>query len=243
MTGVQTCALPICIQTPSSSSGAQQTIAGLQPSTTYVFKAWGKVATGGEQLAIGVKNYGGAETWTTDTSTTWQQNSTTFTTGPTNTSATIYCYKASGSGSGFCDDYTLDGLAPNGGFENGIGAWTPIYTNDSFIVPSPTHTGQFALETPTGGHNGVQEVISGLSPSTTYTLRGWGAVATAGEELRIGVYNYGGSETYASLYGTSFGQATVTFTTGSTSTSATIYCLKQSGYGVGYCDDVTLTGP
>lgn len=86
----------------------EQYVAGLLPNTSYTLTAWGKVATSGEQLQIGVKAYSGsAGVYQTLTSTSYTQVTVTFTTGATNTSARITLYKTTGSGAAYGDDYTL----------------------------------------------------------------------------------------------------------------------------------------
>lgn len=53
--------------------------------------------------------------------------------------------------------------------------------------------------------------------------------------------DFGGTETYTNLATTSYTQAAVLFTTGSSSTSATVFCWKNSGgSGAGYCDDLAV---
>lgn len=230
------------LQTAASTGGVNQDITGLMPDVTYVLTGWGRTANSGESVYIGVKSFGNPELSVPLTGTSWQQGTIAFTTGTSNTTATIYCYKVSGSGAGYCDDYTLTPLLVNGGFETASRApWLGIQTDEGFVVPHDAHNGTFALETPINGHDGVQEIVTGLVAGGTYQLRGYGKVVNAGEELRIGVYNYGGTEMYASVTSTSYTQGSVTFTLGATSTSATVYCLKQSGLDVGYCDDLTLT--
>ncbi|WP_405766113.1 carbohydrate binding domain-containing protein [Streptomyces sp. NBC_01538] len=95
------------LQTGAAASGVEQSATGLAPSTTYLVTGWAKVATGGEQVAVGVKNFGGTETSSSASGTAYSQQPIFFTTGNTNTSATTYCYKNSGSAAGYCDDYTL----------------------------------------------------------------------------------------------------------------------------------------
>ncbi|MCX4759744.1 hypothetical protein OG562_01820 [Streptomyces sp. NBC_01275] len=52
------------LTTAASGSGANQALTGLTPSTTYLLTGWAKVATAGETLAIGVRSFGGTETFT-----------------------------------------------------------------------------------------------------------------------------------------------------------------------------------
>ncbi len=70
----------------------QETVTGLSPNTTYTFSAYGYSNTSGSWGYIGVKNFGGTETSTTFSQTSWGLDEVTFTTGATNTSALMYFY-------------------------------------------------------------------------------------------------------------------------------------------------------
>lgn len=227
-----------------NASGAEQTITGLTPSTSYVFTGWGKAASSSAPVYIGVKGYGGADTSKAITSTSYSSESLAFTTGPTATSVTVYCYKSSGA-TGYCDDLGENSLLKNGGFESGtLGSWSNIYSNgdddDNFVVAQHQKDGRFALQTSINGHRGVEQQVTGLVAGGKYTLSGWAKVAKAGEEVRIGAYGFGSAEQYASVTSAGYTQVNVTFTVGANSSSAKIYCLKESGLDIGYCDTLSL---
>ncbi|MGH1553526.1 hypothetical protein ACRAWF_20775 [Streptomyces sp. L7] len=95
------------LQTGVSASGAIQTVSGLMPGGSYLLAAWAKVGTAGEEVAVGVKSFGGTETYLRGSTTTYTQEPIFFTTGVSNTAASVYCYKNSGSAAGYCDDYTV----------------------------------------------------------------------------------------------------------------------------------------
>lgn len=95
------------LQTGVSASGGIQTVSGLTSSGSYLLAAWAKVATAGEEVAVGVKSFGGTETYLRASTTSYTQQPIFFTTGGSTTSADVYCYKNSGSAAGYCDDYTL----------------------------------------------------------------------------------------------------------------------------------------
>ncbi|MEU2428504.1 right-handed parallel beta-helix repeat-containing protein [Streptomyces sp. NPDC007861] len=83
-------------------------VVAVQPNTTYVLAGWTKVSGAGNEVALGVKNHGNPEQRapsTTDTA--YQPSSVTFTTGPTATTATVYCYLRAGTGAAHCDDLHL----------------------------------------------------------------------------------------------------------------------------------------
>ncbi|WNR46001.1 carbohydrate binding domain-containing protein [Paenibacillus roseipurpureus] len=87
--------------------GSAEQIITVQPNTTYTLKGRGKVAVNGESFTLGVKNFGGTSVSVPFTSLQYTENSLTFTTGATNTAATIYMYKATGTGAAYGDDVTV----------------------------------------------------------------------------------------------------------------------------------------
>lgn len=91
----------------SSSDTAQcnQTVA-VQPNTTYSLSGWVR----GSNVYLGVN--GGASTWTTSPS-AYSPLTVSFTTGASQTSATIYVHGWYAQGSYYADDISLDG--PGGG--------------------------------------------------------------------------------------------------------------------------------
>ncbi|MDX3247126.1 carbohydrate binding domain-containing protein [Streptomyces sp. ME18-1-4] len=235
------------LTTQASGSGANQNLTGLSPNTTYLLTGWAKVANAGETLAIGVKNYGGTETFTNVATSSYTQAAVLFTTGSSSTTATIYCWKnTGGAGAGYCDDIAVEALssATNGvanpGFESGaLSPWAQSTGMASSVVASNTRTGTYSLQTGASASGAIQ-TVSGLDSSGTYLLAGWAKVATAGEEVAVGVKSFGGTETYLRTSATSYAQQPIFFTTGATTTSAAAYCYKNSGSSAGYCDDYTL---
>ncbi|MDQ0577182.1 carbohydrate binding domain-containing protein [Agromyces albus] len=234
------------VQTGNANSGVENVVSGLTPSTTYLLSAWVKVGVVGEQLAIGVKNYGGTETYSKSTDSAWALNTVAFTTGSTNTTATVYCYKNAGTGPGFCDDFSIvkltnpASLVANGGFETGSrspwGLSSPVAVS---VTASAAHSGSFGLTTG-AANSGVQQTISGLQPGTTYVLTGW-LHAALGEQIALGVKSFGAAESFHQVAGAAYAPAAVVFTTGTASTQATVYCYKNTGSAAGACDDLAVT--
>lgn len=100
---------------PSSAArGAEQTIHGLRPATSYTFSGW--VRTSGQQVRFGVKNHGQAEGSTafTGSGNTWQRAAHTFTTGASATTATVYAFIPAGTAVSAVDldDFTLAEALP-----------------------------------------------------------------------------------------------------------------------------------
>ncbi|MEU9343375.1 carbohydrate binding domain-containing protein [Streptomyces sp. NPDC048278] len=235
------------LTTTAGSSGANQALTGLSPGTTYLLTGWAKVATAGETLAIGVKNFGGTETYTNIATTSYSQAAVLFTTGSSTTTATVYCWKnAGGSGAGYCDDLAVEPLSSatnavtNPGYETGaLTPWTQSTGTASSVVASNARSGTYALQTGVSASGAIQ-TVSGLTSSGSYLLVGWAKVATAGEEVAVGVKSFGGTETYLRASTTSYAQQPLFFTTGVSTTSAGVYCYKNSGSAAGYCDDYSL---
>ncbi len=95
------CALRL--NTSAAARGAEHEIRGLKPSTTYTLGAWLK--GDGQPVRLGVKNHGAEETSSTVTGSGggWTPGSHTFTTGPSNTSATVFAAIPAGSNTAAVD--------------------------------------------------------------------------------------------------------------------------------------------
>ncbi|MEO7100887.1 MAG: family 16 glycosylhydrolase [Luteolibacter sp.] len=108
----------------AAARGAEQTIYGLKPNTTYNLTGWAR--TSGQPIRFGVKNHGAAEAYTTFTGTgnIWQKATNTFTTGSAATSATLYVYIPAGSnvGAADVDDFLLTEALPAEWSVAGIGS-------------------------------------------------------------------------------------------------------------------------
>jgi hypothetical protein len=131
-------------------------------------------------------------------------------------------------------------LVQNNGFENGSGNWNIQW--NAAVVTSGARTGISAVRVGNGTAQGTAEqTITGLSASTTYTLKVFGKV-DPGVTVAVGAKNFGGSETSTTISSSIYAEGSLTFTTGSSSTSAIIYFYKNnSGSGYAYGDDFELT--
>jgi beta-glucanase (GH16 family) len=89
-----------------SPAAAEQRIFGLAPNTTYQLTGWAD-AQGDGEVRLGVKYFGGAELWTSQSAYGYKQLSVRFTTGPHNSTATIYCSKPTGSQNAYFDDIAI----------------------------------------------------------------------------------------------------------------------------------------
>jgi len=102
------------------------------------------------------------------------------------------------------------------------------------VVSGNSRSGNYSART-SASISGFEQTIA-VSPITTYNLSGWAKVMNNGETVWIGAKGYGGSETSWAVTTTGYSQASLSFTTGSSSTQATVYCYKHTGSGYAYCD-------
>ena len=97
----------------TASNGAEQRVTGLEPNSSYRLSGWG-MSAGPEAILIGVKDYGGEELRVSFSETEYSEDSLTFTTGLSNTQATIYAYKHSDDTPAYADDLVLTYEGPSG---------------------------------------------------------------------------------------------------------------------------------
>jgi beta-glucanase (GH16 family) len=132
-------------------------------------------------------------------------------------------------------------LVLNPGFETGaLSPWTSF--GAVVVVNTDAHTGTFAAKIT--GRGAPEQVVSGLSQNTAYTVSGWAKVGTAGDSICIGAKEYDGTSNQVSqcVTLTSYLQVAAAFTTGAANTSAKVFCYHSAGGNkVAYCDDFTLT--
>ncbi len=78
------------LNNPDADRSAAQFVAGLKPSTSYQWSCW--MRTHNQLLRLGVRAHGEAESYTgkTGANWAWTRHRHTFTTGPSNTTATVY---------------------------------------------------------------------------------------------------------------------------------------------------------
>lgn len=226
------------------NAAAEQIISGLLPNSTYTLSAWVKTESSTSNVHLGVKEYGGAETRVSTNSTTYVQKSVTFTTGPNNTSARIYLHRdTSGSGYAYGDGFDLRYVGTynyivNAGLEagdktgwTGWGTWA--------IANSSQYAGSYCAKL--NASSAAEQIVQGLSPNTTYTLKAKVKTDSASSNVFLGVKEFGGAEINVSASGTTYLEKTVSFTTGPNSTSARIYLYRDtSGSGYGYGDSFEL---
>lgn len=231
------------LQTTGATSSVAQTITGLSPNTSYVVTAWDKVSGPGNGARVGVKDSGGADAFVDTTSTDYAPASVTFTTGPSNTTATVYGMQTAGNGNAWFDNFQLHraGAIDNGTFETGALSGWSAGTGTSVVRQKPRH-GHFALREDGAGAI-TRQTVYGLLPNTTYTLTAAARAGSAGDAAVIGVSDFGASDLTATTSATRYTPLSVTFTTGPSATSATVFCSKPIGTGSAWFDDLAVGGP
>ncbi|MFF0299862.1 carbohydrate binding domain-containing protein [Streptomyces sp. NPDC004562] len=125
----------------------------------------------------------------------------------------------------------------NPGFESGgLSPWS-CTGNLGSVVSSPVHGGSRALAGAASASDNARCSQSiAVQPNTTYSLSGW----VRGSYVYLGVD--GGASTWTSSP-SAYAKLSLTFTTGASQTSATVYVHGWYGQGTYHADDIALDGP
>ncbi|MFE2040699.1 carbohydrate binding domain-containing protein [Streptomyces sp. NPDC059477] len=125
----------------------------------------------------------------------------------------------------------------NPGFESGALAPWSCSGNLGSVVSTPVHGGSRALQGAVSASDNARcaQTVA-VQPGTTYALTGW----VRGAYVYLGVE--GGSATWTNSP-SGYAQLSVSFTTGATQTSATVYVHGWYGQGAYQADDISLDGP
>ncbi|NMO35679.1 chitinase [Streptomyces sp. GMY01] len=130
--------------------------------------------------------------------------------------------------------------AKNAGFESGLSNWT-CSAGSGATVSSPVHGGSAALKaTPAAQDNAQCTQTVAVKPNSTYTLSAW----VQGGYAYLGATGTGTTDvsTWTPDTGT-WKQLQTTFTTGSSTSSVTVYLHGWYGQAAYYADDVSVSGP
>ncbi|MDH6125156.1 glycosyl hydrolase family 18 protein [Kitasatospora sp. GP82] len=121
--------------TPSGSDNAQcsQSVT-VTPSSTYTLSAWVQ----GPYVYLGATGTGGADPSTWSSGTSWNQLTTTFTTGPSTTTVTVYLHGWYDQGPYLADDVSLTGPGTPPPSQSPTGS--PTQSPSPSPSPSPTVT-------------------------------------------------------------------------------------------------------
>jgi chitinase len=131
-------------------------------------------------------------------------------------------------------------LLTNGDFADGSTAGWTCSPQDT-VVTSPTYDGaSYALSgTPTGSDDAQCSQVVSVQPDSSYTLTGW----VEGDYVFLGDSGTGGTDTDDwTPSATTWTELSASFTTGSSTTSVTVYINGWYAQPVFYADDLVLTG-
>ncbi|MFI9174245.1 chitinase [Streptomyces lincolnensis] len=130
--------------------------------------------------------------------------------------------------------------AKNAGFESGLTGWT-CSAGSGTTVPSPVHGGSTALKaTPAGQDNARCSQTVAVKPNSTYTLSAW----VQGGYAYLGATGTGTTDVSTwTPDSSSWKQLSTSFSTGSSTTSVTVYLHGWYGQTAYVADDVSVYGP
>ncbi|MFE1455342.1 chitinase [Streptomyces sp. NPDC058735] len=128
----------------------------------------------------------------------------------------------------------------NAGFEAGLSGWT-CSAGSGTTVSSPVRSGTAALKaTPSGQDNARCGQTVRVRPDSTYTLSAW----VRGGYAYLGVTGTGTTDVSTwTPDSSSWKQLSTTFTTGSSTSSVTVYTHGWYGQAAYHADDVSVFGP
>ena len=130
--------------TPAGSDDAQctQTVS-VQPNSSYTLSAWVQ----GNYVYLGASGTGGTDPSTWSSNGAWNQLTTSFTTGASTTSVTVYLHGWYGQGTYYADDVSL--LGPGGTSSSSSGPTTPSTTPPTTPSTTPSTTPTTPSTSPT----------------------------------------------------------------------------------------------
>lgn len=144
------------------------------------------------------------------------------------------------SGTGAAGAVTAE-LMANSGFEDGLSGWTCSGGSGS-AVGSPVRSGAGALKaTPSGSDTAQCSQTVSVQPNSSYTLSAY----VQGSYVYLGATGAGitGSPSTWTPSSPSYSRLGVTFATGPSTTSVTVYLHGWYGQPSYYADDLSLAGP
>ncbi|SOD84102.1 chitinase family 18 [Streptomyces sp. Ag109_G2-15] len=179
--------------TPAGQDNAQctQSVA-VKPNSTYTLSAW--VQGGYSYLGVTGTGTTDVSTWTPDSS-SWKQLSTTFTTGASTTSVTVYTHGWYGQAAYYADDVSVYG--PDGGGGGDPAPTVPAAPTGLSVSGTTSSSVSLSWSAVSGatGYNvyrngtkvtavtGTSSTVTGLSASTSYSFQVT-ATNSAGESAK-----------------------------------------------------------
>ncbi len=137
--------------------------------------------------------------------------------------------------------FAMSNLLQNAEFESGSPfPWQPYGSAE--LTGTGARSGRYAAAITTAGglEGGLEQLVSGLKPSTTYTLRAYVRTSNPSETVFLGSKHAGPAQESIAVSSVTYVLATHHFTTGPVNTSATVYFYKPSGTNPAYADDFEL---
>ncbi|MGW0768308.1 chitinase [Streptomyces sp. NPDC002676] len=167
--------------TPAGQDNAQctQTVA-VKPNSTYTLSAW--VQGGYSYLGVTGTGTTDVSTWTPDTA-SWKQLSTSFTTGASTTSVTLYTHGWYGQAAYYADDISVHG--PDGGGGGDPAPTVPAAPTGLAVTGTTSSSASLSWNTVSGatGYNvyrngtkvtaatGTSATVTGLAAATSYSFQ------------------------------------------------------------------------
>ena len=173
--------------TPSSSDDAQcsQTVS-VQPSSSYTLTAWVE----GSYVYLGDTGTGTSDTSNWTTSSSWSQLSTSFTTGASTTSVTIWLHGWYGQGDYSADDVALTGPAGSGSSPTPTSSTTGTTSSSPTASASASATSSSGTPPATGGSLGSNVIVISPSESVSSIASTLNALGTQQAPNQFGTQRY-----------------------------------------------------
>jgi hypothetical protein len=239
------------------AGGAGQTVAGIEPGTTYQLTARARVSAASDTIYVGVNfidSWG--DTVKQDaapvTSMAYTTASLEVVAPPGAVNALIYVWKNAGAGLGYVDDFEFGvagsagpgpessgNLVANGTFENGLASW-----DNWGNTTTSTASGSSAAQVGTAA-GGFGQRIGSVLPGNGYRLTARAMVSSCCEVGYLGVgFTDDAGNTLAVqnvvIRSTTFSPMQLDATAPAGATNALVFVWKNDGSGFAVVDDVSL---
>ena len=124
-------------------------------------------------------------------------------------------------------------------FESGTYTWGGWGAAERVLQSTQVYSGNYALKVK--GIGASNFTVTGLTPNTTYDFTAYAKVVGT-QPVNVGVkeFNAANDDKAVLSTNTNFEMKTISFTTGTTQTSAQIYMYSPNAAGEGYLDDITI---
>ena len=120
--------------------------------------------------------------------------------------------------------YSQTNLIVDSSFENDSKSW--VISGGATRIMSEPKFGNYSIAA--NDNSGVNQIVKGLLPNTTYILTGW-LKSSTNSPVQLGVKWHGGNELTVQTTSSTYSQLSLQFTTGPATTTAFIYANNPSG--------------